>query len=74
MLKPYTLASRTSHRSNQNLPKSMSLTTLKEMLTKLKETEGMKPALGTTLYISNGGQCAINKVNKYNLAMVQLWE
>jgi len=34
----------------------MSLPTLKEMLTKLKETKGMKKAQGTTLYISNGGK------------------
>ena len=54
-LKPYTLASRTNQRSNKNLPISMSLTTLKEMLKKLKETEGMKQALGTTMYKRNAG-------------------
>ena len=50
-------------RTSQNLSISMSLPTLKEMLTKLKETERMKKAQGTTLYISNGGYSAINEVN-----------
>jgi len=55
-----------SHEANstsQNLAISMSLPTLKEKLTKLKETERMKKAQGTTLYISNGGQGAINETN-----------
>jgi hypothetical protein len=34
----------------------MSLPTLKEMLTKLKETKGMKKAQGTTKAISNAGE------------------
>ena len=41
----------------------MSLPTLKKMLTKLKETENMKKAQGTTLYIINDGYSAINEVN-----------
>ena len=41
----------------------MPLPTLKVMLTKLKEMEGMKKAQGTTLYISNGGYSAIDEVN-----------
>ena len=42
-------------RTSQNLSISMSLPTLKEMLTKLKETKGMKKAQGTTQHIHNGG-------------------
>ena len=41
----------------------MPFPTLKEMLTKFKEIEGIKKAQGTTLYISNGGYIAINEIN-----------
>ncbi|GMT46106.1 MAG: hypothetical protein IEMM0006_1938 [bacterium] len=41
--------------TSQNLAISMSLPTLKEMLTKLKETKGMKKAQGTTKAIRNAG-------------------
>ncbi len=42
-----------ANRTSQNLSISMSLPPLKEMLTKLKETEGMKEAQGTTKAIRN---------------------
>jgi hypothetical protein len=50
-----------SHSANctsQNLSKSMSLPTLTNMLTKLKELNGMREALGTTFCISNGRESA----------------
>ena len=52
----------------------MSFANAEKMLTKLKEIKGMKKAQGTTLYISNGGQSAINEINMYNLTTVQLCE
>jgi len=60
-----------SHKANRtslNLSISMSLPTLKKMLTKLNEIERMNKAQGTTLYISNGGYGAINETytNKMN--------
>jgi len=56
-----------ANRTSQNLAISMPLPTLREMLTKLKETKGMKEAQGTTLYISNGEQSAINERYMYKL-------
>jgi len=44
-----------ANRTSQNLSISMSLPTLKKILTKLKEIRIMKDTLGTTLYIRNGG-------------------
>jgi|APSaa5957512622_1039677.scaffolds.fasta_scaffold149307_1 hypothetical protein len=53
-LKPYTLPSRSkSPPHDQNLSKSMSLPTLRKMLTKLKEMEGMKKAQPITKAIKN---------------------
>jgi len=55
-LKTYTLPSRSKNPTHdQNLSISMPLPTLKKMLTKLKEMEGMKKAQGTTRAISNAG-------------------
>ena len=54
-LKPYTLPSRSkSPPHDQNLSKSMSLPTLRKMLTKSKETEGMKKAKPITKAIKIG--------------------
>ena len=44
-----------ANRTSQNLSISMSLPTLTKMLTKLKETERIKRAQGTTQHIHNGG-------------------
>jgi len=41
--------------TNQNLSISMSLPTLKEVLTKLKESDKMKEAQQVTMYIVYGG-------------------
>ncbi len=43
----YIAKSLKANRTSQNLSISMSLPTLKEMLTKLKEIKGMKKAQGT---------------------------
>ena len=64
---PYTLASRTSQRLNQNLPISMSLPTLKKMLTKFEIMNEMIKHESTTLCISNGGKVLkMNKIHKIN--------
>ena len=53
-------------RTSQNLSISMSLPTLKKMLTKLKEMERMKRAQGTTKAISNAGKVVKMKVLNIN--------
>ncbi len=67
------LPSRTiANRTSQNLAISMSLPTLKKMLTKLKEIEGMKKAQGTTKAIRNLGKVLILKflgLNKINVKL-----
>jgi len=69
-LKPYTLPSRSkSPPHDQNLSKSMPLSTLKKMLTKLKEIERMKKAQQLTKAIRNAGKVlninivALNKIS-----------
>ena len=52
-----------AYRKSQNLSISMSLPTLRNMLTKFKELNRMKEELGTKLCIRNGGQNAINETN-----------
>ena len=55
--------------TSQNLSISMSLPALRKMLTKLKETKGMKKAQGTTKAIRNAGKVlnmkivAVNKIS-----------
>jgi hypothetical protein len=50
-----------ANRTSQNLSISMSLPTLKKMLTKLKEMEGMKKAQHLTKAIRNLGKVLILK-------------
>jgi len=67
--KPYTFAIHTSQRLAQNCKRVCLLPTLKKMLTKLKETERIKKAQGTTKAIRNAGKIlnmkliAINKIS-----------
>ena len=59
-----------SHKTNhtsQNLAISMPLPTQKEMLTKFEIMNKMIKHESTTLYISNGGQSAINERYMYKL-------
>ena len=59
-----------ANRTNQDLVISMSLPTLKGMLTKLKEKEGVKKALHLTIAIRNLGSMLILKfiaLNKIRL-------
>jgi hypothetical protein len=58
--------SRNDDRTSQNLSISMSLPTLSKMLTKLKETKGMKKAQPITKAIRNLGKVLILKLIALN--------